>query len=127
MENYMTHMVVLVLDDIEKLADIFEAWGEIGITGVTVTNSTGPGRLRQFGRDDLPLMPSLRSLLSAEGVMHRMVFAVLPQAVDYEDVLDATEEVLGDLRKPETGVCFVVPIIAARGLNKYYRTESKDP
>lgn len=117
-----THMVVLVLDDIDKLTDIFDAWRNLGITGVTVANSTGMHRLkRQFGRDDLPLMPSLRSLFEMEeDIMHRMVFAVLPSGIDYEDVLDATEQVLGDLNEPETGVCFVVPVIAVRGLDKPY-------
>lgn len=122
----LTHMVVLVLDDIEKLHDIFEAWQTLGISGITVTNSTGMHRLnRQFGRDDLPLMPSLKSLFEMEeDVLHRMVFAVLPEGVDYEDVLDATEQVLGDLNQPRTGVCFVVPIVAARGLDKPYRPET---
>lgn len=118
----LTHMVVLVLDDIEKLNDIFEAWRNVGVPGITVTNSTGMHRLNQrFGRDDLPLMPSLKSLFEMEDdVLHRMVFAVLPKGIEYEEVLDATEQVLGDLNQPRTGVCFVVPIVAARGLDKTY-------
>lgn len=122
----LTHMVVLVLDDIDKLTDIFDAWQELGIAGITVTNSTGMHRLnRRFGRDDLPLMPSLKSLFEMEDdVMHRMVFAVLPENVDYEDVLDATEQVLGDLNRPRTGICFVVPVVAARGLDKPYTLDN---
>lgn len=118
-----TYMVVLVLDDLDKLSDLYSAWRDLGVPGITITNSTGMGRLeRSFGRDDLPLMPSLRSLFNVEeDALHRMVFAVLPVHVSYEDVLDATERVLGDLNEPDTGICFVVPIVAARGLDKPYR------
>ncbi len=56
----MNYLVVLIVDDPDHCPAILNAWEEAGVSGVTILESSGLGRLRQGGlMDDLPLMPSL--------------------------------------------------------------------
>ncbi|MGC8839119.1 MAG: hypothetical protein ACP5UM_11955, partial [Anaerolineae bacterium] len=70
----MAHVLVLVLENLRQCQDILRAWEEAGAPGVTVLESTGLARLRGVLRDDLPLMPSLRDVLSAREMHHRTLF-----------------------------------------------------
>ena len=82
----MYYTVVLVLNDLEHEAAILDGWEKTGVTGVTIMDSTGLGRVRQRAslRDDMPLMPSLHSLLHAGEEHHRTFISV----VDGDEIVD---------------------------------------
>ena len=113
----MSYMVVLIVDNPDDCPPILEAWEAAGVTGVTILESSGLGRLKRTGlRDDIPLMPSLREIFQGKEVHHRTLLTV----VDHEQVLDKlvaiTQEILGDLNRPHSGFLFVVPVLRAYGL-----------
>lgn len=116
----MAELVVLVLDDPDKTDEVLYAWLAVGVSGVTILDSTGLGhQLAQRGmRDDLPLMPSLGSLLRSREEPHRTLFAVVPDNLDLEELVRATEKVTGPLHHPDTGILFVVPVSRAWGLHR---------
>lgn len=116
----MSMMVIMVLDDVDKLEDVLVAWREAGSGGVTILDSNGAVRLlAQFGaRDDLPLFPGLRNLLTRQEVHNRTLFTILGADVDIEAFFDATEKLVGSFDRPNTGIIFALPVIAARGLTK---------
>lgn len=118
----MAKMVILVLDNLGKLEDVLYAWRLAGSSGVTILESSGAGRLlAQFGaRDDIPMFPGLRNLLARQEVHHRTLFAVLSDDVDLEAFFDATEAVIGPFEESHTGIIFVLPVLAARGLVKHH-------
>ena len=51
----MANLLVFVLDNLEQLPDILEAWNEAGVSGTTILESTGQARVRGAMRDDDPL------------------------------------------------------------------------
>lgn len=114
----MPTMVIMVLDDVDKLEDVLHAWREAGSGGVTILESIGAARFlaHSGARDDLPLFPSLRNLLARQEVHHRMLFTILSDDVDVEAFFDATERVVGAFAGPHTGVIFALPVSAARGI-----------
>ncbi len=59
----MYYTVFLVLDNLEHESAILDGWEKTGITGITILDSTGLGRIRQRAtlRDDMPLLPSLHA------------------------------------------------------------------
>jgi nitrogen regulatory protein P-II 1 len=115
----MYYMIFFVLDDANRTEEILEAWNEVGIPGATVLESTGMGRLIDAGlRDDTPLMPSLRDFFRSSGSHNRTLFSIIEDKDKVPDILKATEEVIGDLSKPNTGVLFVLPVAEAYGLVK---------
>lgn len=116
----MGKMILMVLDDLEKLEDVLQAWRKAGSHGITILESSGVGRLLGWhgARDDLPIFPRLRHLLASREVHHRTLFTVVGDDVDVEAFFDATEAVVGSFDKPNTGVIFALPVFAARGDGK---------
>ncbi|MCC7352769.1 MAG: hypothetical protein IT330_03350 [Anaerolineae bacterium] len=115
----MSHLIIFVLDDVSLLEDLLAAWEKAGTTGVTLLESTGMHRvLMRASRDDLPLMPSLRALLSSREEHHRTLFTVVENEETIEAVIRATEQVVGDLSGPGTGILFVLPVSRTVGLHK---------
>lgn len=112
----MYSLLVFVLDDETLLRDVLQAWEDAGAPGATVLESTGLRRVTDlFGRDDLPLLPSLRQLFEREKAVHRTLFAVLNDDAQVDRVIAATERVVGDLSQPHTGIIFVVPVARVVG------------
>lgn len=116
----MHYLVLLVLDDIERGNDVCDAWETAGVGGITILASTGLGRMRQKQgfRDDIPLMPSLRSLLHGPEEHHRTLFSVVEGEAMVDKVIAATESVLGDLSEPDSGILVALPVYRAVGIQR---------
>ena len=114
----MAQLVVFVLDNLEQCPDVLDAWEQAGVTGVTILESTGLGRVRGVVRDDLPLLPSLTDLLSSRELHHRTLFTVVEDDATLERVIAATERVIGDFTRHHTGLLFTVPVTRVLGLEK---------
>lgn len=114
----MFYLVVLVLDDVNREPDVFDAWEGVGVGGITIIESTGLGRIRQREglRDDLPLMPSLRSLLHGREERHRTIFSIVEGEEKVEALISATEAIVGELSEPNTGVLFALPLSHVAGV-----------
>lgn len=116
----MSHMVFLVVDDIEQCPAILDAWEEAGVLGVTILASTGLGRVRKAGlRDDLPLLPNIRDLFESEEVQHRTLFSVVEDQAMVDKMVSAVERIIGDLNDPHTGFLFVLPVSQVFGFGKH--------
>lgn len=114
----MSYLVIFVVDEIEHCPALFDAWEEIGVTGVTILESTGLGRIRRAAgyRDDLPLMPSLRNLLQTQEEHHRTLMVLVKEKATIDKLISATESVIGPLNEPHKGVLFVLPVLRVVGL-----------
>jgi hypothetical protein len=109
----------LVLDNPALLNDVLEAWTDAGVRGVTILESTGVHRVRsRASAHDAPFMLGFSRLLRTDQVGHNTLFAVVPNMEIVEHLVAATEEIVGDLSEPNTGVLFAVPVAAAWGLPK---------
>ena len=109
----------LVLDNPALLNDVLEAWSEVGVRGITILESTGVHRVRsKASRQDAPFMLGFSRLLRTDQVGHYTLFAVVPKMGIVEQVVAATERIVGDLSQPNTGVLFATPLVAAWGLPK---------
>jgi len=113
----MPSMIMMVLNEVDKLEDVMRAWQDAGAGGITILESSGGARLLGHigARDDLPLFPGLRSLMAHQEVHHRTLFTVVGPEVDVEAFFDATEAVVGPLDGPHTGLIWALPVIAVRG------------
>jgi len=115
----MSFMVVFVLDNPDQCSHILDAWEAAGIRGVTILESAGLGRVRKAGlRDDLPLMPSLSELFRHTETSHRTLFSVVKSQDQIDAIVEATQEIVGDLEQENTGFLFVLPVSQVYGLSK---------
>jgi nitrogen regulatory protein P-II 1 len=113
-------LILFVLHDPEKLKDLLNAWKEAGASGATVLFSTGMGRIHQMDalRDDLPLMPSLEDFLPTFETLSRTLFTMIEDEAVVEQVVAATQRVVGDLCEPGRGLLMILPVERVLGLRK---------
>jgi hypothetical protein len=113
----MPTMILMVLNDVDRLEDVMRAWQAAGAGGITTLESSGAAHLLGHigARDDLPLFPGLRNLMAHQEVHNRTLFTVVNSEVDVEAFFDATEAVVGPLDAPHTGFIWALPVIAVRG------------
>jgi hypothetical protein len=115
----MPTLIIMVLMDLNKLEQVVDAWYSAGSCGVTILESSGARHLLGTGaRDDLPMFPSLHSLLSHQEVHHRTLFTLVGDNVDVTALFDATEAVVGSMTEPNNGIIMALPVIDARGIRK---------
>jgi hypothetical protein len=114
----VANLLVFVLDNLEQMPDILEAWNEAGVTGTTILESTGQARFRHAIRDDMPLMPDLRDVLASRELHHRTLFTVIEDEETLERAIKATEDIIGDFSQHHTGLLFVLPVGRVMGLEK---------
>jgi hypothetical protein len=114
------YLVLLVLNDPDRLEDLLIAWEEKGVQGATVLFSTGLGRIRQMEawRDDMPLIPSLRDFYEVPENMNRTVFTVVASEAQAESLVAATKKVIGEFDELGTGLLLVLPLAQVYGVNK---------
>ena len=117
------YFVLFVLHDISKMKDLLHAWERAGVKGATVLFSTGLGRIRQnFGlMEDFPLFPTMSEIVDRleEMDLSRSIFSVVESDEIVKDLLHRTQEVVGDLSQPDTGILIVLPVAHVYGLKQY--------
>ena len=107
-----TRLLVAVVNDPERVDQILSGFVELGVTGATVINSEGMGRLLSH---DIPIFAGLQTLIRGSRPQNRTIFSVIPlQLVD--TALELLKEVCGDLASPATGIAFVLPLERVVGL-----------
>jgi nitrogen regulatory protein PII len=114
-------MVMLILNNPDQCQDVLDSWQAAGVKGITILPSTGMGRISaRIGlHDDMPLMPSLEDFLHQEENLHRTLIAVVRERTVVDSVIQATQTIIGDLNKPDTGILVVLPVLEAYGLDRY--------
>lgn len=115
----MTQLVVLIIDDPDDCPSILNAWEDIGVSGVTIFESSGLGRYKRAGmRDDMPLMPSIRDLFGSQEIHHRTLFSVVDDPEKVDEMVRVAQKIIGNLEEGHTGLLFVLPVTKAYGLGK---------
>jgi nitrogen regulatory protein P-II 1 len=108
------YMIMLVLDDTDRLDAVLEAWEKAGIRGATVIESTGIHRVRRR------LIP-MRYAFQTPGDINvetgnTTLFVIVESEAAARSCLQATEQVTGDLDGPNTGVFAAWPLSIVKGL-----------
>jgi len=112
-------MVVLIVNNLNDCSPILEAWQALGLSGVTILESSGLGRLRRRGmEDDFPLMPSLSDYIAFSEVSPRMLFSVVDAPEKVDQMIEAAQRIIGNLDDEDTGFLFVVPVTRVVGMGK---------
>ncbi|MCL4248551.1 MAG: hypothetical protein KJ065_10435 [Anaerolineae bacterium] len=119
-------LVMLVTAKIELGLEVAQSWQDAGAPGVTILRSHGLHTLqKELEHGDIELPRMVASMASAmatliENVEERgeMIMSLVDD--DMVDVLiTVTNQVLGDLMSPNSGVLFVIPVERAVGVRHH--------
>lgn len=116
------YMIWYVANDLHQAKAMLELWVEAGVQGITLLEGIGLRQLIDKGelRDDLGLMPSLKSILRPHEVARPCLYSVVENAEDLQRITASTTAFVQDWTRPDVGVLFVWPILQAYGLNKVF-------
>ena len=105
-------LVVIILNNTDYLEDLLTAFLEIGVSGSTVVDSVGMGRILSH---DVPIFAGLRSAFPGASPVNKTIFTVTPDEL-VDDVLTVIEDVCGTFEESGTGLVFVLAVDAVRGI-----------
>ena len=108
------YMVYFVLHDADHLDEVVQAWQDVGVTGVTIHESTGAysRQITPVGARYLFTMP--RST-RAEKFSYTLV-TIVPDADVVQRCVQAAEAVVGNLDEPNTGMLAAWELDIVRGV-----------
>lgn len=113
------YMLIVVIDNPAHLTAVLDGWSNAGVQGITILDSTGVHRVRERQCcEDAPLFLGFSRLLRTDECSQNTLFAVVEDMETVQRAAAATEAVVGDLSKPNTGILFALPIVAVWGLPK---------
>ncbi len=107
-------LLVIVLNKVELLNRLLSALNDADIHGATVLNSIGMAH-ELASLEDSYVIGSLRAMFASGHTENRTIFMV----IDSDRITDATQviDAVIDLRKPDTGILFAVPVMFAAGIS----------
>lgn len=109
-------LIVLVLNNIDKLDELMLELSNNGVKGATIIQSTGMAH-SLYNNEDSKLINSLKALLDPDQKENRTIFLVV-DAQQEKIFFDVVDRVIGDLSKPNTGIVFTVPVGEVKGISK---------
>jgi len=110
-------LVILITAQTEQTLQVATAWQQAGASGVTILEGHGLYRLQQKFeiRGDLPLIPSLASLLRGREVDTHFLVSVVDDNLASK-LSTETVAILGDLTLPGNGLILSIDIAEILGL-----------
>jgi len=108
-------LLLLVLNQIDKLDDLLDALIANGISGATILDSIG--MLRELaGKDEYqPIFGSQWFLDNPGRKESKTIFLVVDEK-QTEIVRKVIYQVIGDISQPDTAVLFTLPILSVEGI-----------
>ncbi len=110
-------LLVAVINHEELVDDILAGFIELGITGATIVESKGMGRVLSR---EVPIFAGLRPLAASSRPGNRTLFC-LADDVKVEAAIVLIQEVCGSLDTPGAGIVFTLPVARAVGLKPELR------
>lgn len=108
-------MVFFVLNDTTFLEQILKAWNDLGFAGATIVDSAGQHKCQQ---KHIPMRFSFGGSTSTE-ICNTTLFLIVETRKQVKQCLEAIENVVGDLNKPDTGVFCAWPLSITKGVQTY--------
>jgi hypothetical protein len=109
-------MVMLVLNRIELLDAVLDAWRAAGVQGTTIVESMGLYSHQQQRKRLAMRFHFETGMPRSEPRGHYTLFAVVPDITWVPRCREAAEEVVGDLNAPNTGILVSWSLSSAQGM-----------
>lgn len=105
-------LLLFILNKEEHLEAILEMFLELDITGATIIESIGMGRILAH---DIPIFAGFRNLMQDTRPGNKTIFTVLHDE-KVEQVKKGIEQICGNLDEPGSGILFTIPVSNVFGI-----------
>jgi hypothetical protein len=106
-------LLIAVINDVDLMDEVLAGFLEIGITGATVLDSEGMGRVLSH---DIPIFAGLQTLISRSRPQNQTVFSVINEPAKVDQAIALLQDVCGRFEDPATGIAITLPVNRVVGL-----------
>jgi nitrogen regulatory protein PII len=105
-------LFVCILNDPTAVEDVLAGFLEIGVTGSTIIDTKGMGKVIS---QDIPIFAGFKNLFAGARESNVTIFSVM--ATDLvDDAIRIVEEVHRSLEEPSSGIVFTLPVSRVKGI-----------
>jgi nitrogen regulatory protein P-II 1 len=106
-------LLIAVINDVDRMDEVLAGFLEIGITGATILDSEGMGRVLSH---EIPIFAGLQTLISRSLPQNQTLFSVIDDPEKVERAIALLQDVCGRFDDPATGIAITVPVNRVVGL-----------
>jgi len=107
-------LLICVINKSELLDEVLAGLLETGITGCTVIESQGMGKIIS---QDIPIFSGFKSLFSGARESNFTIFSVIKEQEALESAIELIKEIYGSFDEPNAGILFTLPVGRIEGLS----------
>jgi len=105
-------LFVCVLNKPEAVEDVIAAFLEIGITGCTIIDSKGMGKVIS---QEIPIFSGFKSMFTGARESNVTIFSVMSSNM-VDSAIKIIEETYVSFAEPDSGIVFTLPVNRVKGL-----------
>ena len=110
------YLLVNILKQTQPLSDILGGFAKIGITGSTVVNGTGMGRVLMQTKAASQLSDHIKKVVTDLESANNIVLTVIKDKDTLDQAIEIVKSFCGDLYEPGKGLLFALPLEVVEGL-----------
>lgn len=120
------YVLFVVLNQREYLSEVLYKMNQLGLRGATVIDSMGAKALSS-NVTKVPILSSIMQSLEGDIQYNNTIFSVIEREEQVTRVMNAIESLLGgDMKQPNKGIMFVLPVTHMRGGELERHIESRE-
>ncbi len=100
-------LLVIILNREEYLDDVLTLFLELGVTGATIIDSVGMGRIIS---ENIPIFAAFRDMMSGARPRNKTIFTVLPDMNKVKEIVKKVQDVVGSFQGTGNGFAFSIPV-----------------
>jgi len=109
----MAHeLFVCIINRPEAVEDVIAAFVEIGVTGCTIVDSKGMGKIIA---QDIPIFSGFKNMFSGTRESNVTIFSVMDSGL-VDEAIKIIEEIYVSFSEPNSGIVFTLPVNRVKGL-----------
>ena len=107
-------LFICVLNRPEAVDDVLAAFLEIGVTGCTIIDSKGMGKVIS---QDIPIFAGFKGMFTGSRESNVTIFSVMEQEM-VDQAIAMLEEIYMSFSEPSSGIVFSLPVSKVKGLTQ---------
>lgn len=105
-------LLICVLNRPDAVEDVLAAFLEIGVTGCTIIDTKGMGKVIS---QDIPIFAGFKNMFSGARESNVTIFSVMDSNI-VDRAIEMIEEIYTSFSEPSSGIVFTVPVSKVKGL-----------
>lgn len=120
------YVLFVVLNEPEYLSEVLYQMKKLRLRGATIIDSMGASAISK-DMYNIPVIGGLMKSIDGDTHYNKTIFSVIEREEQVEAAMEAIEAIVGgDMKKPNKGIMFVLPVTHMRGGELDRHIESRE-